>query len=86
MSTEEEIAKFDKPTAYFEQHREEFVKEHHRKWMIMSLQDNSKTDFFADSNEAYLFGAEKYGEGEFMLRQVLRKDEEPEIIFHSRVA
>ncbi len=74
----------DKPTAFFEQHREEFVKNHHGK--IVVIHDTEVAGYFESEREAYLFAIEKFEEGSFLLRRCLKANEEHPAVFHSRVA
>ena len=74
----------DKPTAFFEQHQEEFAKNHHGK--IVVIHNTEVAGFFESEREAYLFAIEKFEEGSFLLRRCLKANEEHPAVFHSRVA
>ena len=74
----------EKPTAFFEQHRDEFAENNHGK--IVVIHETEVAGFFENEREAYLFAIDKFEEGSFLLRRCLKTNEEHPAIFHSRVA
>ena len=70
---------------YFKQHRADFVKEHHGKFVLIHGQmDHGFYDTALDAHTAAM--KDKVSPGTFLIRQCLAPEEETVPVFHSRVA
>ena len=63
---------FDEELAYFEEHREEFVKEALRKFVL--IKGKKHYGFFDSDDKAYEKGVEIFGLEPFLIKEVLPED------------
>ena len=69
---------------YFRAHQEEFVKEHYKQFVL--IHDETIEGFFKDELSAYISGKNKYPAGGFLIRSCIKREEESNVVLHSRVA
>lgn len=70
---------------YFKEHQRKFAEEHHGECVLIYKQ--KERVFFASYTDAYFEALKrKYIEGEFLISECIRPEEETPIIFHSRLA
>lgn len=68
---------------YFLDHKKEFVEKYGGMYIVIS--DCSLKESFADENDAYYFGAENFGLGNFIIQLCSDNEEVCTQTFHSRV-
>lgn len=73
----------EKALAYFKKKREEFVRDHHREFVV--IYGETVDGFYENELEAYTSAKKKYPPGSFLLRPCLRTEEEQIPSFRSRV-
>ena len=73
----------EKSIDYYEKNRAKFVKEHHHEFIVIF--GENVEGFYPDVQTAFLEAKKKYPDGGFLLRECITLEEEPEIVFHSRV-
>ena len=72
---------FEKELKFYIENKEELVKKYENK--ILVLKDQSVAGVFNSTPEAYNFGVEKYGLGNFALQQVTKGPEGHTAVFHT---
>lgn len=74
-----------KQIEYFKERQEAFAAQHYQKFVL--IYNRSEIGFYDSGGQAYKDAVKRQLEsGKFLIRQCLRRGEEPAAIFHSRVS
>lgn len=73
----------DKEFQFYLDHREDLIKEYLGRYLV--IKDQEVIEDFSEESDAYEFGKEKFGLGNFLIQHCVANDDSITKTFHSRV-